>query len=460
LEGGVLMARGNGLKIGIALGAESAVAVVMGKKGAPIARVPVSLEGEASGFDVDIARGLATLKRQVEESGMGPTDGASVHVALLPPLADARLIPFPPMRRSEVEAVLARDVARYFPGANRPRVVGVFRPRGRNNGGRNGGVGHQAVLAAASPQSLLEAISAALKKVDWRLSSFSAAHGAWLDSKAAGPGAPTAGVVAVLGDRAHVVKLAGPVPEAVRRVPADDPAAVVDALGEGSGTVLVLSGPQAYESLRRPLAEAGFSAARDPEGWPGTEEATAGRAASSALPLVPPTLASERERRSARTTLRMVLGALALVLVSLAFQYWGAHRELQAVQERRTAIRSDVAPLIEARDSLLVLEGQVEALTSLSSSSPVWTRALVDLSALLPSDTYLTGFFASGDTVEVEAAGTRAGEAIQALRSGGLFEELRLQGLVERELEDGETVEERFRLWARLPQGGGERGDS
>ena len=90
------MARGNGLKIGIALGAESAVAVVMGKKGAPIARVPVSLEGEASGFDVDIARGLATLKRQVEESGMGPTDGASVHVALLPPLADARLIPFPP----------------------------------------------------------------------------------------------------------------------------------------------------------------------------------------------------------------------------------------------------------------------------------------------------------------------------------------------------------------------------
>jgi hypothetical protein len=77
---------------------------------------------------------------------------------------------------------------------------------------------------------------------------------------------------------------------------------------------------------------------------------------------------------------------------------------------------------------------------------------LVELSALLPQNTYLTGFFASGDTVELEAAGTQAGETIQLLRESGLFEEIRLQGLVERELDEGETVEERFRLWARLPK--------
>jgi hypothetical protein len=58
--------------------------------------------------------------------------------------------------------------------------------------------------------------------------------------------------------------------------------------------------------------------------------------------------------------------------------------------------------------------------------------------------------FASGDTVELEAAGSRAGEAIQALRAASLFRDVRLQGVVERELENGETVVERFRVSARL----------
>jgi hypothetical protein len=78
------------------------------------------------------------------------------------------------------------------------------------------------------------------------------------------------------------------------------------------------------------------------------------------------------------------------------------------------------------------------------------------LAALLPHDTYLTGLFASGDTVEIEAAGSEAGEAIRLLREAGLFQEVRLMGLVERELEEGETVVERFRLWARLPDRSGE----
>jgi Tfp pilus assembly protein PilN len=90
----------------------------------------------------------------------------------------------------------------------------------------------------------------------------------------------------------------------------------------------------------------------------------------------------------------------------------------------------------------------------LEASSPVWTRSLVELAAVLPQDTYLTALFASGDTLEIEAAGARAGEAIQALRESGLFAEVRLQGLVERELNEGETVVERFRLWALLPPKG------
>ena len=127
-----------------------------------------------------------------------------------------------------------------------------------------------------------------------------------------------------------------------------------------------------------------------------------------------------------------------------------------ALRGRRASIESEVAPLRAARDSLNSLNTQIRSMEELSRTSPVWARSLVELAALLPEDTYLTSFFASGDTVELEAAGAQAGEAIQALREAGLFREIRLQGLVERELEEGETVVERFKLWARLPSLGGE----
>jgi len=147
----------------------------------------------------------------------------------------------------------------------------------------------------------------------------------------------------------------------------------------------------------------------------------------------------------------MLAGAVVLILASAGAHLWGTHRELAAVQERRAAIRNEVGPLLLARDYLYALTAQVQVLEQLEESAPVWTRSLVELTALLPQDTYLTAFYASGDTVELEAAGLRAGEVIQLLRESGLFEDLRLQGVVERELDEGETVEERFSLRARLP---------
>jgi len=219
---------------------------------------------------------------------------------------------------------------------------------------------------------------------------------------------------------------------------------------------LVLATPPVFEDLSAGLARSGLTASRDPEGWPGAEESTAGRAATAVLELVPPSLAGERKKKGRRNTAGLVGAAVVLVLASLGAHLWGAYRELGALRERRASIESEVAPLRAARDSLNNLNTQIQSMEELSRSSPVWARSLVELAALLPEDTYLTSFFASGDTVELEAAGAQAGEAIQALREAGLFQEIRLQGLVERELEEGETVVERFKLWARLPSGRGE----
>jgi hypothetical protein len=91
----------------------------------------------------------------------------------------------------------------------------------------------------------------------------------------------------------------------------------------------------------------------------------------------------------------------------------------------------------------------------LANRTPRWTPVLAELASLLPRDSHLTALFTSGDTLELEAAGSRAGEAIQELRGSGVFEDVRLEGVVERELEDGETVVERFRVSARLAGGPG-----
>jgi len=450
------MAGRNGKRIGIALGDREMVGVLLGKKSAPSARVPVSLDLDGAWAGGELRRAFGELKVGLEKALGVNTDGASVHVALLPPLADARLVSFPPMRKAEVEAVLARDVARYFLGANRPHVVGVRLPRGsRSRSGKDGGVSLE-VLATASPLGLLELARSALEEVGWRASSFAAAHAAWMEAAYASKGFPPETMVAVVGPTAHLLRLKDGDPVSVRQLSSAEPHELAAALKGGSGKVLVLANPQTFEELRAALASVGLTASRDRDGWPGVGEGTAGRASTAFPELLPPTLARERREKGRKAAFRLAGAAAVLVLATLGAQLMGAHRELESVRDRRAAIRPEVAPLLSVRDSVNTLAAQIQSIAELSENSPVWTRSLVELAALLPEDTYLTAFFASGDTVELEAAGAQAGPAIQALREAGLFQEVRLLGLVERELEDGETVVERFKLWARMPPMAGE----
>jgi hypothetical protein len=454
------MAGGNGKRIGLALGEREITGVLLGKNSSVHARVPIAPDPDSPELTLDLGRACKDLKAELERGFGGSLAGASVYVAILPPLADVRLVPLPhSMQKSEVEAVLNRGVSRYFLGANRPRVVGVRTPRRERRKGKDGGDSPASVLAAAVSLALLEQVRSAVAGTGWVVRSFSAAHQAWLDAAASLAGSPVSGVVAVVGSTAHTMSLEGPDPWAVRQLPASDPAAVAEAVGGGSGSVLVLDGSKGLEEIGSALTQVGATPVRDPGGWPGVEELTAAKASAPGLELVPPSLSEERREKGRRGALRLGFAAAALLIATLGVNFLGARRELAAVRAERASIRADVAPLLLVRDSLDALRTQVRSLEEISQNSPVWTRSLVELTGLLPENTYLTGFFASGDTVELEAAGAEAGPAIQALRGAGLFEEVRLQGLVERELEEGETVEERFTLWARLPaserEGGG-----
>jgi hypothetical protein len=85
----------------------------------------------------------------------------------------------------------------------------------------------------------------------------------------------------------------------------------------------------------------------------------------------------------------------------------------------------------------------------LTARSQRLTPALFDLSVLLPDETHVTSLHANGDTLLIEAEGSSAGEALEALRAARSLQNVRLEGVVERTLEAGSTAAERFRLHAR-----------
>ena len=300
---------------------------------------------------------------------------------------------------------------------------------------------------------VVEAAREAAVQIGWSLESIGPAHGAWLSAAGDSDSEARRGIIAIEGSTAHVMRVEGRVTAAVRQVPASDLTSVADALDVGPGRVLVWGPPGAEQELADLSSSAGWVVDPLPGGAGGRSdplEVAATWAGRALLELVPPTLAAQRDSRRRASAVRLWITAAALVVAAAGAYVWGTYRELDAVSAERREIAERVRPLIQAQDSLQQLNDRIQAREDLWANTPRWTPVLVELASLLPRDSHLTALYASGDTVELEAAGSRAGEAIQALRAAGLFRDVRLQGVVERELENGETVIERFRVGAQL----------
>lgn len=455
----------RGLEIGIALGEGLATAVA--RLGGSTRRVTVPFaSGKGTPGAAELAATLDRIARGLAGQVGGDVDGARVSFALLPPLADTRLIRLPPLRRAEAESVIRRDAARYFAGAAAARIVAAM-PGGIEDRTENG----SAFLAAAAPAGLVETLHTATRNAGWRLVSVAAAHGAWLAGIGGTRGART--VLAADGDVVHVIRVSGGRCVALRRAPADLARAILEAVGDRPGDAVLFAEPGARESLKAVLVTAGW---RVDDGRLATAaEAAAANARRAALQFVPPAMAAQRRESGRRTLIRAVAAAALLVGGAAAVELWGINRELDAVAAERAAIRVDVAPLLAARDSIDRIRAESDAIRGLASSSPRWTRALFDLALLLPPDAHVTSLHTTGDTLVVEATAARAGEALQRLRRAGSLDDIRLLGTVERDLEGGATASERFRFTARLkapadriasgiaspgPAGGAERGSA
>jgi Tfp pilus assembly protein PilN len=379
---------------------------------------------------------FATLRARLDAAVGADLSGVRVAIALLPPLAEARLIALPPLRPAEAEAVVRRDGGRYFMGVTAPRVVAVEARRAAG----------APVFAAAAPAALVEALHTAAAGAGWRVAAITAAHNAWL---AAARGTAATAVVAVHDGTAHVLRLDDGVFTALRRVPAAATAESVAAAGaaDGPGSVLLLADGATGGTLAAAFAAAGWT--RTGAHTPAVD-AAARHAAATRLRFLPSSVLLERSGAERRVALRLAAAAVLLLVAAAAVELWGAGRELDALRGRRADIRAAIAPLLAVRDSIDRLDTRTLEIEAAAGTAPRWTDALLELSLLLPPETHLTRLYATGDTLTIDGAGERAGAALQALRTAGSLRDARLLGTVDRELADGATALERFRITARL----------
>jgi Tfp pilus assembly protein PilN len=427
------------VRIGLALGADRLTAVLRGT-GAQ-ASVPYVFSAEPTGADA-LNAALEELRLQLSAAAGLELARAEVDVALLPPLAEARLVSLPPLRKVEAEQVLRRDAARYFVGSSGARALAVRLPA-------RGADAPAPVLAVSASAGLIEQVCAALTGLGWRVRSVGPALAGWLAAASRGSDRTPGIVLVQLGDTLHLTRVQRSV-RLLRRAPLSSGADLIEAIGVGPGRAFLWTDAAQRTAFERALVARNWHIERTADAESDAATVAAQLAGPSDLELVPLSMQLERQSLQRQRSRRLVLTAVVLLVASALAELWGTRRELSALRAQRAAIKQEVTPLLAARDSINTLAQRRANIDGLRTNAPLWTSALFDLAMLLPSDTHLRSLRATGDTLTIEASSARAGDAMQALRSATTLGDVRLKGQVERELEDGATSLERFSLQARL----------
>ncbi len=432
------------LRIGLAISRDRITAIARGGPHDMAFDAPFATNG---GETSALPSTLVALARRIAGEFGEASFEARVHVALLAPHCDARLVALPPLRASEAMAVLRRDAARHFVGGTGARVVTVQLQPHQEAGTT------APMLAAAAPLALLEMIRDAVQNAGWQLERIVPAQGAWIAGLPADVVKRARGerclIVATDSDAVHVLDVGAGVRD-MRRVPSAWVDEFAAAVGKGPGVAIVHASGVERDRLVRVLAASGWRIDGGDQAMDSGAAAAAECAHLSAMELTPPTLAADRRRRQRQFAVRAAAAGVALLAGVAVAELWGARRELDAIRARRAAIHDEVTPLMAARDSVARLQEWTGRITTLDEQSPRWSRALFDIAMLLPEDAHLTLFQTSGDTLRAEIEGLRAGEALQSLRPAASLTSIRMEGVVERDLEEGTTSTERFRFMARL----------
>ena len=377
---------------------------------------------------------------------------ALVTIALLPPLVHCRVIDMRGLGDDEIQRVLCRDVASYFPVGATPHVVGATRVR-------HGASRTSAVLAAATPSALVDAIHDAATSAGCSVVAIVPAAAAWAAATTQvwkAPSATASTLVASLDGHVDVLTVERGELTAVRRlrsVPPDH-RPVIAALGANAEVMLL------GDALRDPLAQSlrasgvRLAPVQNAELAAVPETLAATFAPHAAAPiLMPESVRAERRRRATRRAVQMLVASAALLIGAGALELWGVRRELAAVIAERMELRGRLAGALATRDTVTILAEQLAALQAAEASAPRWSDALALVAALLPRDAHLLSLRAEGDSLLLEGVAHRAAPVLEAMARAPAALAVRAQGSIRQEVRDDVGQVERFTVSVRLTGG-------
>ena len=363
--------------------------------GAPPQARTASFAFDADALAAGDAAALVTVLRDARR-GLG--DFAALDVALAAPLCTPRLVQLPALRDAEAHAILERDALRYFPAARSEPVV-TSRRIAASDGTR--------WFAADAESRVVAAIHAAAQQAGFASVRVVPATLAW--AHAAGD---ASSAFIIDGLATLVSARAGDIAD-VRTLRAHD-------VGAGTSTVT--------DALERAARHAPFC---------GDGELTTRP------------MRAERQRLASRRAAQLVaIGALALVLAAVT-RWWGVERAVDRINADRAALRTAVAPVLAARDSLVALRDGLGAIGQAEAGAPSWTTWMSTIAAALPDDAYLTALRGSADSVVVEGRATSTAVVLDAICAARGVRSVHASAPVQ--VGDGaDATEEQFRIVVRF----------
>ncbi|HVT38079.1 MAG TPA: PilN domain-containing protein [Gemmatimonadaceae bacterium] len=454
--------RRKGVRVGIAL---SATELCVAEPRAGLARPAVRRLALArmNGDDGATWPALADAFREISRAR---GNGGHIAVALMGDLAEMRCLELPPMRTNDLRQLLTRNASRYFIAARSAQIVGALPgPRGTKGA-------LVPVIVAAAPARLVAAIYGAALDTGWSVDAIAPAEAAWAAAAAAlwrpGPGRGSSQLLVLQHDQTELLELEDGRLVAVRRFRAGaaDESLIAAALaaapgssqtaGLRGGARVAAIGPSTLRNdLARALAARSVVLAPPPSEWGDSAEHPDIIAAAFAGPAALPLLESDEVRGAATEELNhavrwAAIGAVALFVVAALLELWGVRRELGAIRQQRSALRSEVAATLVGRTSVETAFRQLATLAAAQRTAPHWSAIVAGLSDKLGEDAYLTAFRGRGDSVVVDGLASHAARAFDAVEKTPGLTDVRAAAPVRREAPSGGPAMERFTIAAQV----------
>ena len=368
----------------------------------------------------DLEEALRSLMEELD------VRGASVDIALLPPLAFAKSIRTPPVASGQLDALVTRNLRRYF-------LTPFTAPFGRACPMESRGRRVERALAACSDERLVESICRSAEDAGLALGSVTAgpvALGAGISaylprhaSSVVGWTTPlwSGGMVLVGGRPQHMECWGRPADDEVRtRV--SEMAAEAEA-----GDIVILDGGDL-----RDAGSSGSSGARghdaeatllDPLILTAMGATHRGHARPS---LISPLRFAAFRTKARRRAQGLAAAAAVLLTMASGIHGVGLARELAALEDGRQSIEGSVARALELRRGAYAVEDRLSGIGQMEEDVARWTPALAALTEVLPRTAYLVSLSTDGLTLQLGGVSTESESIVPKLQASPYFGDVTL----------------------------------